>query len=246
MPLQLYMIRHAQSTNNALPDQRERVCDPPLTELGRRQAQILAESLAAGFSPELLSLATAEAMQGRAKKEGYHVTRLFCSAMGRALETAQPIGAALGLRPEVWLDIHERGGIFLDHREEGGLVGYPGKTRSEILAEFPNYILPDGLTEEGWWRGSFEETDASYGRAAKVARQLQQWGPTSDDERIALISHGGFMDSLLKALCNQLPGRHLVYRHYNTAISRLDFQADGRLGIVFLNRIGHLPAELIT
>ena len=52
--MQLYIIRHAQSVNNALDDQRYRVSDPLLTEVGHRQAAMLAEHLAHGagrFTP---------------------------------------------------------------------------------------------------------------------------------------------------------------------------------------------------
>ena len=44
--MQLYIIRHAQSYNNALTDWTERVSDPPLTELGEQQADLLAAYLA--------------------------------------------------------------------------------------------------------------------------------------------------------------------------------------------------------
>ena len=120
----LYIIRHAQSTNNELADHRDRVCDPPLTELGKRQTEILAQHMATGVDIEPWSVDS----RGR---RGYGITRLYCSPMWRALQTTQPVGRALGLAPEVWIDIHERGGIFLDHGEDGGIVGYPGKTRSE-------------------------------------------------------------------------------------------------------------------
>ena len=49
--MDLYIIRHAQSTNNALPAEvelRDRVCDPLLSDLGYRQAAFLAEHLATG------------------------------------------------------------------------------------------------------------------------------------------------------------------------------------------------------
>ena len=140
--MELYIIRHAQSTNNALADLRDRVRDPALTELGQRQAEIVAEHLASGTNLEL-SVGTTEEDTSVRQRHGYGLTRLYCSAMYRALQTAQPIGEALDLAPEVWIDIHEHGGIFLDHGEADGLVGYPGQTRSEILAEFPNYVLPN-------------------------------------------------------------------------------------------------------
>ncbi len=241
--MELYIIRHAQSVNNALTDQRDRVKDPALTELGEKQAEIVAKHLIDGINPEYVKGSSPEAT-GSQNRRGYGLTRLYCSAMYRALQTAQPIGEALGLRPEVWVDIHEHGGIFLDHGEPEGPVGYPGKSRSEILAEFPNYQLPDTVTEEGWWWGGYEEWPMCHGRAIKVARQLHRWA--EGEERIGMVSHGGFIDALLKALFNHLPDPRLFFYHYNTAITRIDFRHDGRLGIRCLNRIDHLPAELIS
>ena len=75
-------------------------------------------------------------------------------------------------------------------------------------------------------------------------RPLREWD--NSDERVALVSHGGFIDALLKALCNQLPSQHLWYHHYNTAITRLDFDQDDRLHLRYLNRIDHLPPALIS
>jgi len=40
----LYLVRHGESYNNAVP-MAQRVCDPPLTELGQKQAAKLAERI---------------------------------------------------------------------------------------------------------------------------------------------------------------------------------------------------------
>lgn len=241
--MELYLIRHAQSANNALANMRERVDDPPLTKLGQQQAEILAQHLVDGVNPEYLKDSSPEAT-GSHNRRGYNLTRLYCSAMWRSLQTVEPIGQALGLEPEVWLDIHEHGGIYLDHGEPEGVVGYPGKTRAEILARFPTCRLPVEITEEGWWRGGFEDWPACHGRAIKVARQLQELA--ASNERIGMVTHGGFMDALLKALFNQLPRTDIFYFHYNTAITRIDFDSTGRMGIRYLNRIDHLPGDLIS
>jgi len=233
--MELYLIRHGQSTNNVLEDPRDRVCDPPLTALGWEQARRLAYHLATGSR-----LGTSDG----AHSGGYGITRLYCSPMWRALQTTWPVAEALGLAPEVWVDLHEHGGIYLDHGDEKGIVGYPGKTRQEILEEFPGYVLPDEITDHGWWTGGWEELAACYARAVKVADRLREWA--GRDERIALISHGTFMDALLKALLNQLPGYHLWYSHFNTGITRIDFLEDGRLRVRYLNRIEHLPPDLIS
>jgi len=171
---------------------------------------------------------------------------LYCSAMYRALLTAKPIGQALGLSPELWVDIHEHGGIFLDHGPEQGVMGYPGRTRSEILAEFPHYILPDEITAAGWWKPEWGKEDwpTCYGRAIRVAHHLRKRAVS--DDHIAMVSHGGFIDVLIKALTQQLPNRQLFYHHYNTAITRVDFREDGTMDIRQINRYDHLPPEMFS
>jgi broad specificity phosphatase PhoE len=243
--MRLYIIRHGESTNNALANPRDRVCDPDLTDLGRRQAELVAEHLATGIDPEYYEGASEEDTAADSR-QGYQLTRLYCSAMYRALLTARPIGRTLGLKPEVWLDIHEHGGIYLDHGGQHGIRGYPGKTRSEILEEFPDYVLPDVVTELGWWNPGqgMEDWPTCHGRAIKVANTLREWA--ASHERIAIVSHGGFADALIKALTRQLPNSYLFFHHYNTAITRIDFRTDGTLDFRYINRFDHLPAELIS
>lgn len=235
--MELYIIRHAQSINQVLENREDRNFDPPLTDLGRRQAENLAQHLATGTQRE------PSAADGH-DRCGYGITQLYCSPMWRALQTAQPVGQALGLATEVWIDIHEQGGIYLDHGESGGIVGYPGKTRLEILEEFPNYILPEGLTEQGWWNQGKEDRAACIGRAIRVAQELHK--RSDSDERIAIVSHAAFIDALLKTIFNQLPSHHIWHHQYNTAISRIDFGSDGCLHVRYLNRVEHLPPELIS
>jgi broad specificity phosphatase PhoE len=244
--MKLYIIRHGQSTNNALLNQQDRVRDPDLTELGRQQAELVAQHLATGADPEYVLGVSAEDTSGDYLHR-YNISRLYCSAMYRALLTAKPIGEALGLAPEVWIDIHEHGGIFLEHQDERGVRGYPGKNRSEILAEFPTYVLPDGVTDEGWWNpaNGREDRPACLGRAIRVARTLRRRA-VDNGGNIALVSHGGFIDGLLKAFTNQLPGADLFYHHYNTSITRVDLRPDGRVDIRYHNRFDHLPQELVS
>lgn len=236
--VELYIIRHAQSSNNALTDHQDRVSDPLLTELGRQQAEILADHLTNGKRLTPWERDTHA-------QSGYGITRLYCSPMWRSLQTAQYIEQTLGLTPEVWIDIHEQGGIWLDHREAGGIVGYPGKTRSEILTTFPSYVLPDGITKRGWWHYQGQEDRlACDQRAARVAETIHRWAV--NDDRIALVSHGGFIDVLLKALFHQVSNGRVYYHHLNTSISWISFRCDGHLDVEYLNRVDHLPAELIS
>ena len=225
--MDLFLIRHAQSANNVLTDDRLRTMDPLLTELGMRQAERVA-CHAARIVPTRDGVAT----------------RLYCSPMWRALHTANTISRAAGLTPEVCVDIHEHGGIYLDQGEEGGVIGYPGKTRAQILDAFPTVIVRPEITDLGWWAGGLEEMSACYERAARVIEVLREWSPS--DQRILMVSHGGFINSFLTLLFEQGADWPIFYHHSNTAITHLTFAAEGHLDVHYLNRVDHLPPEMVS
>lgn len=243
--MQLYIIRHAQSTNNAIGEDKGRTHDPALTEVGLQQAQIVADYLAHTTPPDD-QIFGGFSQNGHAPTSGFGITRLYCSPMRRTLQTAQPISAALGLAPEVWIDIHEHGGIYLDYSDERGVVGFPGMTRAEIATQFGHYVLPETVTDQGWWNPThgMESYEALLERAVRVAVSLHE--QAASHQHIAIVTHGTFANHLIKAIFGQLRGRQIFYHHYNTGISRIDFYDDGSLGLVYLNRINHLPLEFVT
>jgi broad specificity phosphatase PhoE len=243
--MELYLIRHGQSTNNALgADITRRTRDAPLTDLGHQQARLVADYLANGTHKETVIMRGGEnaLLEDR---HGFGISRLYCSAMHRALQTAHPISQALGLQPHVWVDIHETGGIYMDEAD-GKRVGYPGLTRAEINEQFGGYVLSEDVTDMGWWNRDYETTAVSQGRAIRVADQLWQWAAISPDERIGIVTHGAFMSQLLKALMNQLPGNRIFYNHYNTAITSVYLNEERSLSLRYLNVVAHLPFEMIT
>jgi broad specificity phosphatase PhoE len=243
--VELYLIRHGQSTNNALANQTQRAHDPALTSLGVQQAERLAAYLRETPSRDPL-VDTATGYTEALDERGVRFTNLYVSPMQRALLTAAPVAAALNVRPEVWVAIHEHGGIYLE--AESGIVGFPGMTRAEIAAAFPTFLLPDALSDAGWWqpeRGHEPLSDA-YGRAIAVALELRRRARHEPEACIGLITHGTFMDALIKALFNLLPNRSAYFLHYNTALTRIDFRADDRLLLRCMNRVDHLPPELIS
>jgi len=229
----LYLIRHGQSWNNALEDRlKDRVPEPPLSEAGQEQAELVGVYLK--NTPD-------KANRG-AHIVGHGITQLYCSAMLRTLQTTVPIAHALELTPKIWIDVHEGGGVWFDEGDGKEPVGFPGLKRSEIEAQFLGFLLPEGITEAGWW-GPHKETPAEQReRAQRVAKIIgERFFDT--EERVAIASHGGFISSLLCALLGDLDG--ISFDNHNTAINRLDF-VDGRLEVCYLNRVDHLPPELIT
>jgi 2,3-bisphosphoglycerate-dependent phosphoglycerate mutase len=243
--MRLYLIRHGQSLNNALYEagaERDRHYDPELTEIGHEQARHVAKYLAE--CPD---------MPGKLV-EPFNLTHLYCSAMTRAMQTTQPIADALNMKPEVWIDVHEVGGLFL-HDDDDKITGYPGPNRAEMSEKFPNYELGEAITEAGWWNASkgMELPPDFTARTIRVLHLLHE--RAHKDERIGIVSHGGFIDLLIKAFLRQIPTHPdlLFYTHYNTAITRIDFgegyggkPAPDRVRIHYMNRVNHLPPELWT
>ena len=230
--MQLFIIRHGQSGNNALLDPAGRDQDPALTPAGEQQAARAGPFIGAGNH-----------LEPAERERRPYLDALYCSPMIRALQTAHPIGESLGLRPEVWVDIHEQGGIFLDHGGDIGHVGYSGQTRSQIRDRFPHYVLPDRIGEDGWWNKGYEEVHQCHARAMSVAQALCQ--RAGEDSRIGVVTHGGFTNSLIKALWHELPGDRFAYEHRNTAITRIDVGPE-RLVMRYMNRTDHLPEALVT
>ena len=231
---QLFLIRHGQSSNNALADPSQRVCDPELTEIGQVQAELVAAYMVQ--REHLVGT-------GSSATEGLALDHLYCSAMIRALHTATPIGKALGIRPEVWLDIHEVGGIFLEHKG-GDIESFPGQGRGEIGYRFPDVVLPEAAGEKGWWQGGRESAEEGQQRALKVAQMLRQKSVAG--QRIGLVTHGDFMSHLLKALLGIEQGPEIYIDHRNTAITCLNVVAQERTVVYYANRFDHLEKTQIT
>lgn len=243
--MRLYLLRHAQSVNNALylndPDnfENDRESDPSLTETGFKQAEYVAQHLA-------------EAIDSPNEKDPFSITHVYCSPMQRTLLTAQPIAQKLNTVPEVWRDIHEIGGVF-EFDTNGHIVGGTGMKRQQIIERF-GYTVPEtAVTDQGWWQpeqGSEKVADF-LSRAVRVALQLRD--RKDSDERLVLVSHGAFLDALVKALLNQIPTHpnQLFYAHYNAALTRIDFGGEDGwktddLRLHYLNRVEHLPPDIRT
>ena len=185
--MELYLIRHGQSTNNA---GQPHIADPPLSNLGKQQAYYAGKAL---------------------QREG--ISLLYCSPMLRALQTAEIIGGILSLAPHVYTGLHEWDGIW---EESVGRFGatLPGLTRSEMKSVCSNVVLSQDVTDEGWLFDQWENVELMLQRADQNATnfitQLQATHAEADD-RVAAISHGAFLSTLI--------GTFLVYRPMMTQIA---------------------------
>ena len=246
--MELYFIRHGQSVNNAHwsnPDYQESP-DPTLTDLGREQAQILADFL------KKKQTITNDQDWNSQNRYGFGLTHIYTSLMERAAFTASPIAQALDLPLITWKEIHEEGGIY-SRGDKSNMQGLPGRPRSFFMENFRMLTLPDDLDETGWWNRPYEAEEERQPRADQVfaellARHRDQEG--RDEHRVAFVSHGGFFMRLVCAML-QLPWRQaaLGLRSWfllnNCSISRFDIHRN-ELNFVYINRTDYLPDHLIT
>ena len=240
--MQLYFIRHGQSENNALWDEtgssQGRSEDPELTKIGHEQAKCLAE-----FILRKDTEARADGANGLPKRDYFGFTHLYTSLMVRSVATGTYISKALGLPLTAWVEIHECGGIY-DEDDPHNRQGLPGKPRSYFVENYSHLVLPDTVTEEGWWNRPFETHEELPLRAQRVLDTLLERHGKSED-RVALVSHGAFYMELLRLLF-KIGEERCWFVMNNTAVSRFDFRDDGEVALIYHNRTDHLPERLIT
>ena len=217
--MQLYLIRHGQSENNARPE-HVRVEDAELTELGHQQAQHLA--------PWVATLG---------------LDRLFCSPFRRALQTAWPLMQQAGLEVEVKVQLHEAGGCVAG---PGGddLVGRPGITGDELRAGFPGYRVPDSIDENGWWKSKPNETDAQIHERVEDLFQSTVEEFSDSDQKIGFVMHADVIHHLLSVVA-RVTGDRLARVLYNAAITRLTIGRDSLVMDIY-NSISHLPMSMAS
>lgn len=243
--MRLLLIRHAQSTNNLLYAETGQTVgrshDPPLTPLGHEQARALG-----AFAP------------GDATYSG--LAHLYCSLTTRAVQTAAPLAAALGLPVQGLPHAHETGGLFL--RDEAGVAyGVPGRRHSDLLTENPALRWPADLGPDEPWAGGFEdERDPAVfvGRAGQVLSDLRA-AHQGEEGVVGLVTHGNFSQFLLQVLLGHGAAR---FRIHNTATTLLTLPpaqppaqtptqtpADApapHLRVEWVNRFDHLAPEQLT
>ena len=219
----LYLIRHAQSQNNARPAYC-RVEDPPLTAVGRLQTQFLADWLR-----------TCE------------FDMLVTSPVLRALQTTRAIHDCTGHHVHVWENLFEEGGIF---RGFGPLAneGGPGLKRSQISKQAASTpalcTLDPSLKETGWWGRPRESANEAACRAIEVAKRLTLC-VSKQEHGVVVVTHADFKRRLLDSLLGETFGPIKLNRLCNAGVTKLNLDA-GVWRLSYVNEVAHLPPRLVT
>jgi broad specificity phosphatase PhoE len=157
----MILLRHGQSEFNLHFGATRRdpgIIDPRLTPLGHTQAEEAAEQL-----------------------RGRGIERIIVSPYTRALQTARPVAAALGLTVTIDPIVRERFAFACD-------IGTP---RPTLERDWPDHDF--GRVEEVWWPAEEEPEHAIVARASRFRTDLagrHDWAHT------LVISHWGFILSL--------------------------------------------------
>jgi broad specificity phosphatase PhoE len=157
----MILLRHGQSEFNLHFGATRRdpgIVDPRLTDLGHTQAGEAASQLAD---------------QG--------IRRIIASPYTRALQTAGPVAAALGLTVTIDPLVRERYAYACD-------IGTP---RSLLERDWPAHDFSP--IEEVWWPQDEEPETSIMGRAARFRSELAQ---RHDWAHTLVVSHWGFILSM--------------------------------------------------
>jgi 2,3-bisphosphoglycerate-dependent phosphoglycerate mutase len=245
--MQLFFIRHAESDNNVMwtttGSVAERHHDPDLSAKGQVQLPFLTAHIA--------RTALTQPDHGTPPAPtGLGLTHLYCSLMARAIQTATPLAEATGLPLVAVTDLHEYGGIF-QYGDNWSRHGLPGPTSAEIATRFPHLQLPADLpADDGWWQSRQESAADLLARA----RRVQEWllaRHGNRNDRVGFVSHGGFFAAFMAAVCGQDNPAHsdglwpFSFRINNTGIAAFLY-TDDKPVIEYVNRVDHLPPDLIT
>jgi 2,3-bisphosphoglycerate-dependent phosphoglycerate mutase len=230
--MRFVLIRHGQSTNNALWDESGddigREADSPLTQLGEAQAKALA---AYATHPGL----------------PWALTDLYTSPMARTVQTAAPLAEALDLPLMLSQDLFEVGGPYDVLEGTGEQVAHPGSARSVIAALSERLLLPGWLTEEGWWRGEVEREWEVY--AARADRLIGTLRDAHDQEEVVgMVSHGWFGNVLLGRLLG-IEDMNGAFELANTSMSLLEDTEDGvpwDVTAIRINWFPHLAVDQVS
>lgn len=227
--MRFVVIRHGQSTNNLLWEttgsESGRHPDTPLTDTGHQQAALLAERIKAVLP--------------------WRIDAVYTSLMARAVETGAPIAAALDLPLIGRTDMFEVGGPFELDVKTLERSPYPGASAKELRAISDRLVLPDGVTDKGWWRGPVEnESNDPVTRAERLLRDIR--AKHHDNTTVALVSHGYFSQFLFREFMgiDQMPGWIEIT---NTSLSLYEDSPEfASCRALQINWTPHLPESLVT
>ena len=158
------------------------------------------------------------------------VDRVLSSPYRRTLCTASGIAEAARVPLEVFPLLHE-------HHPSAFGADWPLMTRSELVVNFPEVVLPDDLADRDWHRPP--ETDHQV--LERMARAIESIEARlgSGSERLVLVTHGSPGWKLLSAFMGVTDVARAEVTIANASITTLETSGSRRY-VRCVNRTDHL------
>jgi len=207
--VRLLLVRHGETTWNQ-ENRWQGQADVPLSETGRFQAHRLAQRLVA---------------------EGRKIQAMYTSDLSRAAQTAEILGAILGMRPAP--DLMWR---------EMDIGVWSGLTTAEVIArhtvEWERLRAGEDLPRGGG------ETFAEF--QSRLVRGAWRLLEKHTGEDVAIVTHGGAVRAFLLS-CRKLPMNQFreIDKIGNTGLSEVTIFANGEAVIHSVNDTRHLSGQAL-
>ena len=157
----------------------------------------------------LTATGIAQAEAAAAHLRAYAPTALYASDLPRTLQTAQPIARATGLTVIQEPALRERNlGIFEGLTRTELERRYPADYARYIARE-PDYVIPTG-----------ESLSQLSQRSVRIAEKIALRHP---GERVAIVSHGAFITTLLRQIMGQPLHLPSTFTVHNGSLSRIQY-----------------------
>jgi probable phosphoglycerate mutase len=162
---------------------------------------------------------------------GRRFAGFYASDLRRAFETAEIVGATIGVTPQPNEGLRE---VFLGEWE--------GRTTQEIAAEFPD-AWAAWVLEPDWDVVPGGEGAAAFDvRVAGAIDAIVNAHPHGD---VIVVTHGGVIQVALHRIVGRPSQGLFPFKIQNASITVIE-RRDGRTVIGGVNDVGHLESSLIT
>jgi probable phosphoglycerate mutase len=171
--------------------------------------------------PELSEIGIAQAKRLGEWLAAEEIAAVYSSPMRRAMQTAQPVA-----------DAH-----VLDIIASDGIAEYDRNATTYVPIEESRAANDERWQslQRGDWHGDESEDDFHH----RVHDGIERIVRSHPSERIAVVCHGGVINSYLADVLSTPHRRGFFYPAY-TGISRVAASAEGRRSIVSINETAHL------
>jgi len=200
---EILLIRHAHQVLD-LSGPLGQFADPPLSELGERQAQLVGAALST-----------------------LKIDAIYSSPLQRARSTADAIARHHRLEPVVMNDLKEIE-VFRDAPQDKSSLEFLGR---QALAGMRHRFI----YERSWDVYPFSESSAEFRR--RVMNAMEGIISSHADERIAVVSHGGVINSYVGHVAGSR--FDMLFRPAHTSIN-IVAAGDGIRALYALNDVHHL------